>query len=230
MTERIALILGAGPNIGQSVAKAFKDKGYRVAVTSRSADPKASSSEDLSIQADLSHPEAAGEVFEKVKSTWGVPHVVIYNAYVHTDNDPKDALEVPVDTFTRSTFVNLISAYAAAREAVQAWKSMSKYDTNLTFIYTGNCGNTIPLAPLLDLSVGKAGSANFVAIASEAYKENDNFRFYYADQRNDDGTPMWDGPSGEGHAQLYLDLAESDERRHWLQTFVAGQGYKRFEA
>jgi len=79
MTKRIALILGAGPNIGQSVAKEFKDKGYRVAVTSRSADPKASSSEDLSIQADLSHPEAASEVFEKVKSTWGVPHVVIYN-------------------------------------------------------------------------------------------------------------------------------------------------------
>jgi hypothetical protein len=81
-----------------------------------------------------------------------------------------------VNIFTRSTFINLISAYAAARKTVQGWKSMSKSETNLTFIYTGNCGNTIPLTPLLDISVGKAGSANFVAIAAEAYKENDNFR------------------------------------------------------
>lgn len=195
MTERIALILGAGPNIGQNVAKAFIAKGYKVAVTSRTANPDASSSEELVVQADLSHPEAVGEVFGKVKRTWGVPHVVVYNgkqafhyhsfdhnrlrtgeAYVHTDNDPKDAFEVPVDTFTKSTFINLISAYAAAREAVQEWKAMSKSETKLTFIYTGNCANSIPLVPLVDLSVGKAGSANFVAIAAEAYKENENFR------------------------------------------------------
>jgi hypothetical protein len=53
-------------------------------------------------------------------------------------------------------------------------------------------------------------------------------RFYYADQRLEDGTPMWDGPDAEGHAKHYLDLAEAEETRPWQQTFVVGQGYKKF--
>lgn len=53
-------------------------------------------------------------------------------------------------------------------------------------------------------------------------------RFYYADQRLEDGTPMWDGPDGEGHAKLYLELAEAEETRPWQQTFVVGKGYKQF--
>ena len=77
----IALIFGAGPNIGQSVARAFAAKGYRIALTSRK--PKAddsASKDEIHIASDLSDPESVPNVFSQVKSRLGQPpSVVIYN-------------------------------------------------------------------------------------------------------------------------------------------------------
>lgn len=53
-------------------------------------------------------------------------------------------------------------------------------------------------------------------------------RFYYADERKEDGTPMYNGATPEGHAQFYVELAEGKEQQVWQQTFVSGQGYKKF--
>jgi hypothetical protein len=39
-----------------------------------------------------------------------------------------------------------------------------------TFIYTGNITNEIPLAPLLDLGVGKSATAHIIQSAAAAYK------------------------------------------------------------
>lgn len=39
---------------------------------------------------------------------------------------------------------------------------------------------------------------------------------------------MYDGPTAEGHAKLYVDLAEGTKQLHWQQTFVTGLGYKKF--
>lgn len=55
-----------------------------------------------------------------------------------------------------------------------------------------------------------------------------DFRFYYADERHEDGSPMYTGLNGEGHAKLYVDLAEGDQQLPWQQTFVTGLGYKKF--
>jgi NAD(P)-dependent dehydrogenase (short-subunit alcohol dehydrogenase family) len=79
MSPRIVLIFGAGPNIGQSVAKAFKTKGYKVALASRSLKAESSTSEELHIPTDCSNTDAITDAFNKVESTWGVPHVVVYN-------------------------------------------------------------------------------------------------------------------------------------------------------
>jgi hypothetical protein len=53
-------------------------------------------------------------------------------------------------------------------------------------------------------------------------------RFYYADERKEDGSPAFMDISGEAHAQHYVELAEAKEQRTWQQTFVAGKGYQRF--
>jgi len=75
----IALILGAGPNIGTHVSKVFASRGYRVAVASRS-NPSFDGGQELHIPVDLSDPENVPSVFEVVKTKFGVsPSVVIYN-------------------------------------------------------------------------------------------------------------------------------------------------------
>lgn len=78
-TSKVVLILGSGPNIGQSLAQAFKAKGYKVAVTSRKAKSEDSTTDQLHISSDLSNPNSVIEVFSKVKAAFGIPSVVVYN-------------------------------------------------------------------------------------------------------------------------------------------------------
>lgn len=78
-TSPILLILGAGSNVGQSVAKEFASKGYRVALAARRLKEEDSTSQELHIPADLSNPSSVAEIFSKVKEKLGVPSVVVYN-------------------------------------------------------------------------------------------------------------------------------------------------------
>jgi NAD(P)-dependent dehydrogenase (short-subunit alcohol dehydrogenase family) len=75
-TSPIVLILGAGPNIGQSVARAFAAKGYRVAVASRKT---TGTPDQLHIPSDFSNPSAVAAAFVKAKKALGIPSVVVYN-------------------------------------------------------------------------------------------------------------------------------------------------------
>ena len=79
-TSPIILILGAGANIGQHVAKAFSAKNYRVALSSRKAPAVKFTPDQVHIPSDLSDPESVTLVFSKVKELLGdVPSVVVYN-------------------------------------------------------------------------------------------------------------------------------------------------------
>ena len=75
----VILILGAGANIGQHVARVFASKGYKVALAARRAQEADNSADQINIQSDLSDPNSVAGVFSKVKSLLGVPSVVIYN-------------------------------------------------------------------------------------------------------------------------------------------------------
>ncbi|KAJ4245485.1 hypothetical protein NW762_013994 [Fusarium torreyae] len=226
MTSRVALILGAGSNVGANVAKAFRAKGYKVALASRTQKPENSTTDELYIPADCGDTDAVSRAFEKVRSVFGQPNVVIYNAYAGVNNNPKDVFEVPLDFFKKAAAVNIFGAYAAAQEAVKGWQEIPS-SSKPTFIFTGNCANVAPQPVIMTLGVGKAGAAAFMEVAATAYKDK-GYKFYYADERLKDGTPMWTGLSGEGHAKMYTELAEGIEQLEWYQTFVTGIGYVKF--
>jgi NAD(P)-dependent dehydrogenase (short-subunit alcohol dehydrogenase family) len=77
--SKILLILGAGPNIGASLAKAFASRGYKVATASRSPS-KGDDGADLHVTVDLAKPETVPGVFERVRSELGGEvGVVVYN-------------------------------------------------------------------------------------------------------------------------------------------------------
>lgn len=75
----ILLVLGAGSNVGQTVAKTFAAKGYKVALAARKLNESDSTQDTLNIQSDFSDPSSVVTVFEKVKAKFGVPSVVVYN-------------------------------------------------------------------------------------------------------------------------------------------------------
>lgn len=53
-------------------------------------------------------------------------------------------------------------------------------------------------------------------------------RFYYADERNADGSVAGSKIDGEAHADLFVELAKAKSQGPWSQTFVKGVGYKAF--
>lgn len=78
-TSPVILILGAGPNIGQAVAKTFASKGFKVALAARSLREADSTENQLNITSDFSKPDDVVHAFTKVKQAMGIPSVVIYN-------------------------------------------------------------------------------------------------------------------------------------------------------
>lgn len=75
----VALILGAGSNVGDHVGRAFAAKGYKIALAARSVKEQDSTPDKLLIRGDFADPESITSIFTKVKSQLGVPHVVVYN-------------------------------------------------------------------------------------------------------------------------------------------------------
>ena len=78
----VALILGAGANVGQNVGRAFLAKGYRIALASRSLREEDSSPSQVHIRGDFTDPASVAEIFAKVQSQLEAPSVVIYNGTV----------------------------------------------------------------------------------------------------------------------------------------------------
>ncbi|KAK7430750.1 hypothetical protein QQZ08_002794 [Neonectria magnoliae] len=224
----IVLILGAGSNIGQSVARAFAAKGYKTALVARRLKEADSTADQLNIPADLSDPDAVIGVFSKVKTVLGDhPSVVVHNASAGAPNSPNDPLSIPVADFAKDLSVNITSTFVAAQQAVLGFAKLPS-SASRTFIYTGNILNTDVIIPaLLAGGVGKSASAHLIHSAAAAYKDR-GYKFYYADERKDDGAPAYSAISGEAAAQMYVSLAEGESQGPWQQTFVKGEGYKKF--
>lgn len=71
--------MGSGANVGSNVARAFAEKGYKVAATSRTARASDNDKVDLHIEGDLADPSSVASIFKKVSSSLGPPSVVVYN-------------------------------------------------------------------------------------------------------------------------------------------------------
>ncbi|KAL4874966.1 putative short-chain dehydrogenase [Aspergillus karnatakaensis] len=223
----VVLILGAGPNIGHHVARAFAANGYKVAPTSRRPPTEDNSTTNqIHIQSDLSDLHSVAGVFARVKQSLGIPSVVIYNAAAATSNEDKNPLSLPLADFTRDLNINTTSAFVAAQEATLAFAELPD-STSRTYIYTGNVLNTTTIPSLLSLGVGKSATAHIIQSAAAAYSDR-GFKFYYTDERKPDGAPAYFDVDGEAHAKFYLKLAGGKSQGPWLQTFVKGVGYKSF--
>jgi NAD(P)-dependent dehydrogenase (short-subunit alcohol dehydrogenase family) len=75
----VLFILGAGPEIGQSVADAFAAKGYKVALAARSVQDGVADDGYLRLKLDLANTGDIAQAFAKVTKALGIPTVVVYN-------------------------------------------------------------------------------------------------------------------------------------------------------
>ncbi|MGJ3647627.1 SDR family NAD(P)-dependent oxidoreductase [Sphingomonas sp. GlSt437] len=80
---RTALIVGTGPGISASVARALAADGVKVAVAARNTGKLAALADEtraLAFTADATDPAAVARLFEQVEAAIGVPDMVLYNA------------------------------------------------------------------------------------------------------------------------------------------------------
>ncbi|KAL6886114.1 hypothetical protein HDV57DRAFT_526013 [Trichoderma longibrachiatum] len=226
MVQAVALILGAGPNVGTNVAKAFAAQGYNVAITSRSRkDDEDDAKPHLHIQADLAEPSSIEDIFATVIRELGHPSVVVYNATSYSLTRA-DTLQEQIAAFQRDNNVNIVSTYVATQLATRSFAILPP-ESSKTFIYTGNKQHLMVIPPLLSQGVGKSGSAHLLHYLTEQHK-NSGHKFYFADERKSDGSPVYGDISGPAHGAFYTALAAQKTQGPWNATFVEYQGYVAF--
>ncbi|MEV4070650.1 SDR family NAD(P)-dependent oxidoreductase [Nonomuraea fuscirosea] len=154
-----AVIIGAGPGIGRSVARRFAKEGLRVALVSRTGGTLGLEGA-LAYRADSTNEDELRAVLDAAAGEFGTPDVVVYNAAIIRRDSPAEAsARVQLDAWA----VNVVGALVTAAHVAPAMAERG----GGTFIVTG--GMPEPKAGYVSLSLGKAGVRTLVALLDEEY-------------------------------------------------------------
>jgi glucose 1-dehydrogenase len=121
-----ALVTGGNSGIGKAIALALAGAGARVALN-YVAHPEAAQdavreiearhSEALALEADVSNPEVARAMFERMDRAWGGIDILVNNAGIDGERAP--AWEAKLEAWRRVLEVNLFGAFYCCREALK---------------------------------------------------------------------------------------------------------------
>ena len=121
-----ALVTGGNSGIGKAIALALAGAGAKVAVnyvahpeaaqeTARSI--QAQHTEALALEADVSHPDAVKQMFQRLDQAWGGVDILINNAGI--DGERALGWETKLEAWRKVIEVNLFGAFYCCREALQ---------------------------------------------------------------------------------------------------------------
>jgi NAD(P)-dependent dehydrogenase (short-subunit alcohol dehydrogenase family) len=116
---RTALIVGAGPGISASVARALKAAGLRVGLAARNAERLAGLASGIGAEAfvvDAASPEAVAQLFERAEATIGSPDVVVYNASARA---PGPIAEIKPQDVRRALEITAFGAFLVVQQAAR---------------------------------------------------------------------------------------------------------------
>ncbi|KIX99398.1 uncharacterized protein Z520_04974 [Fonsecaea multimorphosa CBS 102226] len=227
----VAFILGYGPRVGAAVARKLASNGYHVAVASRGGSNSKTSDGFLSLKADFTSPDSIPALFRSVKDEFhAAPAVIVYNASTYTPPPVEGSVfSTPLETVVSDMNVNTLSAYVAAQQAVDGWTTLPA-ETKKTFIYTGNIMNVrvLPWPTMMTPGMGKSAAAYWIGLADTLYSAK-GFRFFYTDERYEDGALKGGAVDADAHADFYAQLAAQEGNVPWHATFVKDKGYVGFK-
>jgi len=111
LTDRVAIVTGAGHGIGEATAKLLAEEGAKVAVTdvvdardTVAEEIEADGGTAMSLELDVTDPEQAQSVVDDIVDAWGTVDILVNNAGIFpTDN----LYEMSVDDWERVIDVNL---------------------------------------------------------------------------------------------------------------------------
>ncbi len=160
-----AVIIGAGPGIGQAVAARFAREGLPVAVMARDEARLAAVARavgaTVALPVDAADDAALRAALDAAAARLGPPDVVVYNAAVIRADAPGD---LSVAEHARAWSVNVGGALAAAAHVLPGMAARGRG----TFLVTG--GMPDPDPRYVSLSLGKAGVRALVTLLDTEYR------------------------------------------------------------
>ena len=129
MSQKVALVTGAGTGIGKAVSLALAADGYAVVLAGRRRDKleetakEAGSAKTLIVETDVSDPASIQACFAKTKQTFGRLDVLFNNAGIGAPAVPME--ELPVETWKKVVDTNLTGIFVCTQEAVKIMKAQT---------------------------------------------------------------------------------------------------------
>ncbi|MFF0308851.1 SDR family NAD(P)-dependent oxidoreductase [Streptosporangium sp. NPDC004379] len=163
-----AVIIGAGPGIGRSVACRFAREGLPIALIARTTGTLTHVTEavssfgvpTVSLTADSTDETALRAALDTAAEEFGIPDVVVYNAAII---QPDRAGDLSGRDHLDAWAVNVVGAITAAAHVAPA---MARRGSG-SFIITG--GMPEPKPQYVSLSLGKAGVRTLVVLLDQEY-------------------------------------------------------------
>jgi NAD(P)-dependent dehydrogenase (short-subunit alcohol dehydrogenase family) len=167
-----AVVIGAGPGIGRSVALRFAREGMPVAVAARTSGTVQALAEEieqkagtpaLALTVDVTDEAALRQALEDAEKAFGPPDVMVYNAAIIRPDRPG---ELSVREHQEAWAVNVVGAVNAAAHVLPGMAERGRG----TYIITGGMPEAIP--SYVSLSLGKAGVRTLVELLDIEYGES----------------------------------------------------------
>jgi NAD(P)-dependent dehydrogenase (short-subunit alcohol dehydrogenase family) len=164
-----AIVIGAGPGLGTSVARRLAREGLAVAVLARSRATVAAAvaaladapAPALGLTADVTDEAALRAALDEAVARFGVPEVLVYNAALIQ----RDAVgELSAAGHLEAWAVNVVGAITAAAHLGPAMAQAGRG----TILLTG--GMPEPIPEVTSLSLGKAGVRALAELLARAYE------------------------------------------------------------
>ncbi len=163
-----AIVIGAGPGLGRSVARRFATEGLPVALLARrraTTDPLARELRAMGVQsaafaADVTHEDTLRWALDQATDEFGVPDVVVYNAACMQADAPT---VLPARAHLDAWAVNVVGALTAAGHILPAMTRRGGGSLLLT-----GCMPK-PIAAHTSLALGKTGLRALAEILHEEH-------------------------------------------------------------